>query len=192
MGKKIEMLGQQFGKWLILPVPALSKNKNLYYLCRCKCGTEKLVLGSSLRKGASRGCQPCQNSRHGLLKNGVPRSYKSWNSMTRRCINPKSEKWHLYGGRGIKVCSRWLKFENFLMDMGEPPEKYQLDRIDSDGDYEPSNCRWVSPKENSNNRRVSLINRHKYDIIPLNRACSYCLCVNCINERSKQKCDNIQ
>jgi hypothetical protein len=74
--------------------------------------------------------------------------------MKSRCLNPNRPNYYLYGGRGIKVCERWFDFTNFLEDMGEKPKGYQLDRINTDGNYEPNNCRWVTPKENSNNRRV--------------------------------------
>jgi hypothetical protein len=188
MGRKIEMVGRQFGKWFVLSASPVRKNTNLYYLCRCQCGMQKLVPGSSLRNSQSNGCLSCrsQNTKHGLLKNGVPQSYRAWHGMIQRCTNNKSKKWHLYGKRGISVCERWLEYPNFLADMGEPPSKgMQLDRINVDGNYEPSNCRWVTPKENSANRRISLKNRHKYNIIPLNRACDYCICDLCIAKKSQ-------
>ncbi len=79
--------------------------------------------------------------------------YNSWNGIIQRCTNPKSQNWHRYGGRGIRVCSEWLDFETFLRDMGEKPGPgYSIDRIDNDGNYEPGNCRWVTHKENCANR----------------------------------------
>jgi len=77
-------------------------------------------------------------------------------SMRKRCENPKSSHYAYYGGRGIKVCERWQKFENFLADMGEPPLGCSIDRVDNDGNYEPGNCRWATPQEQRINRRNTL------------------------------------
>lgn len=83
-----------------------------------------------------------------------PKEYMAWKGMRNRCNNPNYHSFHRYGGRGIKACGEWDDFNNFINDMGvAPSKKHQLDRIDNDGNYEPSNCRWVTPKENSNNRK---------------------------------------
>lgn len=81
------------------------------------------------------------------------RTYRSWQKMLARCRNPNSSAWKDYGGRGIAVCERWHSFTNFLADMGERPEGRSLDRIDVDGNYEPDNCRWATPREQRNNIR---------------------------------------
>lgn len=86
------------------------------------------------------------------------KEYNSWLSMKARCYNPNHEHFHFYGGRGIKICDRWLNsFENFLSDMGTAPSPtHSIDRIDNDGNYEQSNCRWLTHKEQCNNRRNNI------------------------------------
>ncbi len=100
-------------------------------------------------KGAAPGAANHQ-FRHGMTKT---KAYRVWMQMRLRCRYPKHPSWPYYGGRGIKVCDRWQTFENFFADMGSPPERAQLDRIDNDDNYEPGNCRWVTPKENVANSR---------------------------------------
>lgn len=87
---------------------------------------------------------------------GTP-TYNSWRSMKQRCLNKNSPDYKHYGGRGITVCERWMDFKNFLDDMGKRPKGMSLDRIDNDGNYEPSNCKWSNMKEQSNNRRTENI-----------------------------------
>ena len=105
------------------------------------------------------------NRKHGMYKS---KEYKSWIKMRERCRDSNNNRYHLYGGRGIEVCDRWLNsFENFFEDMGlKPTPKHQIDRIDNHSDYTPENCRWASTKENNNNRSISkyqFIHGARYD-----------------------------
>lgn len=158
--------GEVFGDWTVLgEAPretASAKRFRRFYLCRCVCGTEKAIVGYSLRNGNSTSCgcngrlrQIEQATRHGHNRVGqrTP-TYRTWLKMRERCSNPDHEHFCHYGGRGIKVCNHWQEsFEAFLRDMGERPKGKTLDRIDPDGDYEPGNCRWATHSEQMKNRR---------------------------------------
>lgn len=134
--------------------------------CLCECGGTHVATGTSLREGHVLHCNECRKNysslyflKHGQSNGGGVRSssptYNSWQSMKRRCLEEYSISYPNYGGKGIKVCDRWLEsFENFLNDMGERPNGMTLDRIDTSGNYEPSNCRWATKEEQSRNRAI--------------------------------------
>ena len=143
------IINKRFGSRVVIGESKNKRGKQIY-LCICDCGFKGEVSGTILRQGRSYSCERCCQKTHGLSKTNT---YSIWIGMIKRCSKENAANYKNYGGRGIKVCERWLEFENFISDMGKRPEGFQIDRINNDDDYKPENCRWVSPKENSNNRR---------------------------------------
>jgi len=167
----IDLTGQTFGKLKVLGI-AVRAGRNsrghatpTKWQCLCDCGKESVVAGKDLRNGRTRscGCLRADSMRASFRTHGegsykfYTPEYSAWQSMRGRCLNPNNTKYYCYGARGIKVCERWNSYENFLQDMGRKPDKrYSLDRINVNGDYEPSNCRWLDPEGQYWNRQGSL------------------------------------
>lgn len=131
-----------------------------FFPCRCICGKEKLIAAYSLKINGSLSCG-CVNKNsltHGMSLTGT---YKSWSEMKNRCLNAKHKHYKDYGGRGIKIYERWLKFNNFYEDMGTRPKDRSLDRIDNSGNYEQSNCRWADIFQQANNKRNTLFYNYR-------------------------------
>jgi len=125
-----------------------------FWLCLCECGNEKKIRTGHLNAGYFKSCG-CLHPRHGHAKVRT-REYNSYYNMMARCHKESNNRYKDYGGKGITVCERWKgSFINFIADMGLCPEGHQIDRTDNRGIYEPSNCRWVTPKENMANRELT-------------------------------------
>lgn len=165
MPKLIDLTRKRFGRLIVFGRSKNNKFGVLYWLCGCDCGSILVTRGNHLRDGMTKSCGCIQKEKasdlcrelrlkhgHSLCKNRT-RTYDSWASMVSRCNNPNHKYYHCYGGRGVKICERWHKFENFLEDMGESPSRLQIDRIDNNDNYHKQNCRWVTSKVNNRNRR---------------------------------------
>ena len=163
MSTRIDMVGKKCGHLDVLADAGPDKRGQRQFLCRCICGNTVTVSGNKLRNGHTKSCgclvvaalaERCLV--HGCARRGaLTPEHISWDSMLARCSNPRNDAYADYGGRGIAVCARWQKFENFLADMGlRPSQKHSIDRINNDGNYEPGNCRWATPTQQARNHRT--------------------------------------
>lgn len=157
MPRGLELTGSQFGRLVAVGRSHQDKHRAWVWACRCDCGRAVLVRGSTLMAGNTRACASCATTESSTTHGGTGTPlYLRWRAMLSRTEYPKNRHYRNYGGRGIEVCSDWHDFEAFERDMGPTfsPE-LELDRINNNGHYEPSNCRWATRIQQQRNRRTN-------------------------------------
>ena len=157
----IDLTGQTFGGLTVIRQITTEKRKPLKWLCKCVCGNARILTGTVLKSNTkTKVCKECCRKvvadRFRKYPKELAYTYSSWRSMLGRCVNKvptNSRPYKDYQIRNIKVCKRWLKFENFFADMGLRPQNTSIDRINNDGNYALKNCHWATAQQQSNNRR---------------------------------------
>lgn len=142
MPAKMNLMGRRFGRLTVVAEAPRNSSGKVRWTCRCDCGKERIAIGTLLASGKVTSC--------GCKKNARQRLFQIWADMLARCNNPNIACWKHYGGRGIEVCAEWMKFASFKAwaETTGYSNDLTIDRIDSDGNYEPDNCRWITLYEN--------------------------------------------
>lgn len=167
---KENLTGAKFGRLTVLCRDDADR-RIVRWICLCDCGNKKSIRGDHLKRGETVSCGCYSREVASKKREGKTQwryrspEYNAWFHMIARCENPSASRFYCYGARGIKVCERWRGekgFLNFINDMGaRPGEKYSLDRINNDGNYEPSNCKWSTVVEQANNKSNNIFVSYK-------------------------------
>lgn len=150
MSRVVDLTGRRFGKLVVAERNGSTASGNAVWACKCDCGQTISVRGHGLLTNNTNSCG-CARKKHGKSKTA---EYRTWQAIIQRCYNPKTAKFHRYGGRGISMCLRWQNsFDDFLADMGpRPSPRHSIDRFPNpDGNYGPANCRWATAKQQNSN-----------------------------------------
>ena len=155
---KINLIGEKFKR--LTPVKETRLRNRIAWICVCDCGNTKTVTSDDLKqkKVLSCGCLKKELDKTRKLKHGNSKTkiYNCWIGMIDRCTNPENSRYPSYGGRGIRVCERWMTLENFIEDMSPRPDgKVSIERIDNNKGYYPDNCKWATDSEQQSNKRNS-------------------------------------
>lgn len=166
------IVGEKFGKLTVVEKIGTKGDKNKTrqtWLCKCECGGDRIVDTDSLKSGKTTSCG-CRNKTHGMSQT---RLYRIWSKMKQRTLNPKNNRYSNYGGRGIAICDEWLTFDSFKewALLNGYSDDLSIDRIDVNGNYEPSNCRWTDNLTQANNKRTNVYYTHNGETLTFTQWC---------------------
>jgi len=170
-----DLTGMKFGKLTVIKRTCNSKNGSARWICICECGKETIVIGSKLLSDHTKSCGCLKNLKYGLSRT---RLYRIWQGMIGRCEDIYKDNYYWYGFRGISICEQWhdfITFYNWAISSGYN-DNLTLDRINTNGNYEPSNCRWATQLEQCNNVSTNRHILHKgniYTVAEFSRLINY-------------------